>query len=75
MVLKIVYVLSGSKSNITSSELSRLFSLTPIYGLCRVETNKSEASCLHWRCSMYEISDCDAATVKYTFTVKGSKQI
>ena len=53
------------------SKISRRFLLCSNLWAVLVETNKSEASCLYWRCSMFEIS-CGASSVKDTFTVKGS---
>ena len=54
------------------SKISRLGVPYSNLWVALVETNKSEASCLDWRCSMIETS-CDASSVKDTFAVKGSK--
>ena len=68
---KLLVFLIVAREILLRSKISRGFLQCSNLWAVHVETNKSEASSLDWRCSMFEISCC-ASSAKDTFTVKGS---
>ena len=67
---KLLVFLIVAREILLRSKISRGFLQCSNLWAVHVETNKSEASCLDWRCSMFEISCC-ASSVKDTFNRKG----